>query len=173
MKRVTGVRVEQGVRNIEEKMGIDYQDAIPAAQGGRVLVLFDGHCALCNGAVRWLLRRDRRDRLRFAPLECFPELARKAGETIVAVGPGGEVMTHSTAVLAAMRVLPQPWRVVAELFGFVPRVLRDSIYGFVARNRFRLRKRLAACPVPGEAERGHFYTAEGWVSSVSGYPPGR
>jgi predicted DCC family thiol-disulfide oxidoreductase YuxK len=34
---------------------------------GRLLVLFDGHCGLCNRAVRWFLRRDRHDRLRFAP----------------------------------------------------------------------------------------------------------
>ena len=35
---------------------------------GRVLVLFDGNCALCNGVVRWLIRRDRLDRLRFVPV---------------------------------------------------------------------------------------------------------
>ncbi|MGH7736115.1 MAG: thiol-disulfide oxidoreductase DCC family protein, partial [Gemmatimonadales bacterium] len=37
--------------------------------GGRVLVLFDGHCGLCNGAVRWLVKRDREDRLRFLALQ--------------------------------------------------------------------------------------------------------
>jgi predicted DCC family thiol-disulfide oxidoreductase YuxK len=33
--------------------------------GDRLRVVFDGHCGLCNGWVRWLLRRDQRDRLRF------------------------------------------------------------------------------------------------------------
>lgn len=36
---------------------------------GRLLVTFDGRCGFCNGAVRWFLRRDRRDRLRFVPFE--------------------------------------------------------------------------------------------------------
>jgi predicted DCC family thiol-disulfide oxidoreductase YuxK len=33
--------------------------------GGRLLVIFDGQCGFCNRSVRWFLRRDRRDRLRF------------------------------------------------------------------------------------------------------------
>lgn len=33
------------------------------------VVLFDGQCNLCNGAVRFLRRRDRTDRLRFVPLD--------------------------------------------------------------------------------------------------------
>jgi len=37
--------------------------------GDRVLVVFDGHCGLCNRAVRWFLRRDGRDRLRFVASE--------------------------------------------------------------------------------------------------------
>ena len=37
--------------------------------GGRLLVVFDGHCGFCNGLVRWLIRRDRQDRLRFAALD--------------------------------------------------------------------------------------------------------
>ena len=36
-------------------------------QPGQLLVIYDGNCGLCNRSVRWLLRRDRKDHLRFAP----------------------------------------------------------------------------------------------------------
>lgn len=146
-------------------------NALPQARGGRLLVLYDGHCALCNGAVRWLVRHDRKDRLRFAPLECFPELAKEAGESILVVGQRDGALTRSTGVLAAIAVLPQPWRLVGVILRAVPPVMRDWAYNFVARNRYRLKKRLSACPMPGEAERGHFYTVEGPFSSDSGSPP--
>ena len=40
-----------------------------AELGDRLLVIFDGHCGLCNRAVRWLVRRDSQDRLRFVAAE--------------------------------------------------------------------------------------------------------
>ena len=51
--------------------------------GGRLLVVFDGRCGFCNRAVRWFLRRDRRDRLRFVASEsaevegCDPPVLRE------------------------------------------------------------------------------------------------
>ena len=137
-------------------MGDLLKDEMKAALDGRLLVLFDGHCGLCNGAVRWLLKRDRRDRLRFAPLDQFAEIAAQAGETMVVVSADGAVLTRSDALLAAMKELKQPWRPVAGVMRVVPRGLRDSFYRCVARNRFRFRKRLAACPVPTDEERRHF-----------------
>jgi predicted DCC family thiol-disulfide oxidoreductase YuxK len=35
--------------------------------GGRPLMLYDGLCGFCNTSVRWVARRDRADRFRFAP----------------------------------------------------------------------------------------------------------
>lgn len=136
-------------------------DETRAALDGRLLVLFDGHCGLCNGAVRWLLKRDRRDRLRFAALAEFAEIAAEASETMLAVNARGEVLTRSDAVLAAMQELKQPWAFAAGVMRVVPRWLRDLFYGCVARNRFRLRKRLVACPVPREQERRHFIALPG------------
>src|SRR5512139_355254 len=44
-------------------------EAVPGVATEVRWVLFDGRCGLCDGVVRWLLRRDRRGALRFAPLE--------------------------------------------------------------------------------------------------------
>ncbi len=136
--------------------------------GGRVLVLFDGHCGLCNGAVRWLLRRDRGDRLRFLALESDKAalvLARHGMgggslETMVVVrgvgGTGESVLVRSDAVVALLKELPRPWAWVGTVLGWVPRAVRDFGYGLVARGRYRIWGRLESCPVPTAEERRRF-----------------
>ncbi len=138
--------------------------------GDRVLVLFDGYCALCNGAVRWLIKRDRFDCLRFAPVddERVREILQRHGfvanslqpETIFAVVNVGShdemVLTHSAAIVEVLKKLKQPWPWIAGLLGVIPRVVRDFFYRMVAGNRFKIRKRLTSCPVPAADERRHF-----------------
>jgi predicted DCC family thiol-disulfide oxidoreductase YuxK len=138
--------------------------------GDRLLVVFDGRCGFCNGAVRWLLRRDRRDRLRFAASEsakAIGVLARheiggldSASETIVAVRDVGAVMEtvlmRSDAVVALLRELTWPWPGIGVVLRWVPRPLRDLGYRLVARWRYRIRGRLESCPVPTAEERERF-----------------
>jgi predicted DCC family thiol-disulfide oxidoreductase YuxK len=141
--------------------------------GGRLLVMFDGHCGFCNASVRWLLRRDRGDRLRFVALEserAAPVLARHelgrsmAGgsipKTILVVRDAGgaaeSVLVRSDAVVALLRELPRPWPWVGAALGWVPRPLRDLGYRLVARWRYRIWGRLESCPVPSAAERERF-----------------
>ena len=139
--------------------------------GGRLLVLFDGHCGLCNGSVRWFLRRDRRDRMRFAASDS-PRvgalLARHGlnvstadGPSSILVvlgveGPGERVLARSDAVLALLGELPGPWPVVAGMVRVIPRVLRDIGYRLIARWRYQVWGRLESCPIPTVAERERF-----------------
>ena len=140
--------------------------------GGKLLVIFDGHCGLCHRSVRWLLRRDRRDRLRFAASES-PQvaglLARHEFSTPDSVlGPrtilvvsdlGGQrecVLLRSEAILALLRELPWPWPAIAAALGWIPRPLRDLGYRLNARWRYRIWGRLESCPVPTAEERGRF-----------------
>jgi len=139
---------------------------------GRLLVLFDGHCALCNGTVRWFLRRDRQDRLRFAAFEAVnftallarhqvaKENARAGPNTILVVrnfgAPAEEVLIRSDAALAMLRELPGPWPLIAAVLRLIPRPLRDLGYRLVARWRYRVWGRLASCPLPTAEERQRF-----------------
>jgi len=138
----------------------------------RVVCLFDGHCGLCNRAVRWLIRRDRQDRLRFAASESavgaelmarhgisFPES--KFGPTTILVvqdfgGLGERVLERSEAVLMLLAELPQPWPTVAGVLGWIPRPVRDAGYRLVARWRYRIWGRLESCPAPKVNERLRF-----------------
>jgi predicted DCC family thiol-disulfide oxidoreductase YuxK len=140
--------------------------------GDRLLVVYDGHCGFCNGTVRWFLRRDRWDRLRFVPSESplVSGLLARHGmaatdlesgpNTIVVVrdlgGANERVFTRSDAAGAMLRELPQPWRVAGILFGWIPRPVRDLGYRLVARWRYRIWGRLESCPIPAAAERARF-----------------
>jgi predicted DCC family thiol-disulfide oxidoreductase YuxK len=129
--------------------------------GGHLLVLYDGRCGLCGSAVRWLLRRDRQKRLRFAAFESarFAGLLARHGisapaaargpETILVVREFGRaaeaVLTRSQAVLALLAELPQPWPVVAAVLRLIPRPLRELGYRLVARWRTRIGGRMEVC----------------------------
>lgn len=140
--------------------------------GGRLLVVFDGRCGFCNHSVRWLLRRDRQDRLRFVASESERvvglltrhgvDAARDAngpGSIVVVRDAGGaaeSVLVRSDAVVALLRELPRPWKWVGMALKWVPRPVRDMGYGLVARWRYRIWGRLESCPTPSIEERERF-----------------
>ena len=116
------------------------------------VVFFDHDCLLCNGTVRFLMARDRRDVLRFAPLqgptarEMFtrhPEAAQdpEALTSLVLTEdhgqPGESVTMRSTAVARVLRRLGGLWALLGLLLAAIPRPLRDWGYDFVSRHRIR------------------------------------
>jgi predicted DCC family thiol-disulfide oxidoreductase YuxK len=151
--------------------------------GDRLLVIFDGHCGLCNRSVRWLLVRDSRDRLRFVASESpkiagllerhglsanlaernstvRPEPVPGIPSTILVVqdagGPTERVLIRSDAVISILRALPRPWPAIGKALGWIPRPLRDLGYRLIARWRYRIWGRLESCPVPTAEERTRF-----------------
>ncbi len=126
------------------------------------IILFDGVCNLCHGAVRFVMRRDPDASLRFAPLESG--LARRlVRERARAEPPAdsillleeGELYQRSEAVLRIASLLRFPWPVIGLLRVF-PRPMRDVAYDYVARNRYRWFGRKQACPVPDPEMRDRF-----------------
>ncbi len=113
------------------------------------VLLFDGDCALCHRTVHFILARERRRWLRFAPLD--GEFARAviarhpalAGvDSVIWVDRPGQganerALARSDAALRVAAYLGGPWRalVIARI---VPRSWRDGLYDFVARHRHRL-----------------------------------
>lgn len=127
-----------------------------------MLIAFDGICVLCNGFVRFLIRRDPEARLRFTTnsSETGSALFAKAGQdarapTSVILVDGQARYFESDAALRAIAALGGGWRLVG-VFRIVPRVLRDTVYRFVARNRYRWFGKLDACPLPPSEWRERF-----------------
>ena len=118
------------------------------------IVLFDGVCNLCNGAVQFIINRDPQGRFSFASLQSAAGQARlrefglstEAFDTFVLL-EGGNAYTRSTAALRIARQLPGAWRLLYALM-IVPRPIRDWVYGLVARNRYRLFGRQDSCMMP-------------------------
>jgi predicted DCC family thiol-disulfide oxidoreductase YuxK len=132
---------------------------------GRALLLYDGVCALCNGSVQFLMKHDRLDRFRYAPLES--SLGREVlARFDIHTFPDGVVlltealtrMEHlyqrSDAVAEALLRLSAAWRLAGRALRLVPRPWRDWGYGIVARFRYRLFGRYDTCPIPSPEQRG-------------------
>ena len=132
------------------------------------LVFYDGVCGLCDGFVRFLLKRDRDARFRFAPLQ--GDLARAAlpshgidpaelSSVVVVTGwqsADERVFTRSRAVLEAAALLGGAWSSAAALGHIVPQPLADFFYGLVARFRYRVFGKFETCPIPPPEWRDRF-----------------
>jgi predicted DCC family thiol-disulfide oxidoreductase YuxK len=107
------------------------------------LVLFDGPCNLCNASVLFIIDRDPRARFRFASLQSPAGRAalREHGmadgvpESVVLIDEGGAWRESDAAVRIAAG-LAGPWRLVSAM-RVVPRPVRDLVYRFVAKRRYR------------------------------------
>ena len=132
------------------------------------IVLYDGVCGLCNRLVQFLLKRDKQGRLRFASLQSdFAErvLTRhginpKDLDTVHVVvnyeRPGEKVLGRSDAILHAGEELGTPWKTLALIARIVPRPLRDVVYRFVARNRYRVFGKYETCMLPDPNQKDRF-----------------
>jgi predicted DCC family thiol-disulfide oxidoreductase YuxK len=143
-----------------------------AELGDRLLVIFDGRCGLCNRTVRWLVRRDSQDRLRFVASESanvagllarhgIGALESESGPaTILVVRDAGgateQMQVRSEAVLALLAELPRPWPTVAAMLRWIPRPVLDLGYRLIARWRYRIWGRLETCPLPTTENRVKF-----------------
>lgn len=131
------------------------------ARHGRIL-LYDGVCGLCDSSVQFILDHDKVGTLRFATLQ--GELGQAAiardpslqgVDSVVLLQPG-KTSVRSAAVLEVGRYLGGVWGFFAWPAMIVPRVVRDAVYDFVARNRYRVFGKLDACRLPTPEERGRF-----------------
>lgn len=125
------------------------------------IVLYDGVCNLCNASVRFILARDRKDYVRFAPLQSDigRTLAAKYGFTpdlsTFFLIENGKAYEKSLAWLEIMRLLGTPWSAL-YLFKVVPAPIRDWAYDLIGRNRYRWFGRQESCPVPKPEWQGKF-----------------
>jgi len=110
------------------------------------MLFYDGHCGLCHRAVKFVLRHDAEGRaFRFAPLQgtTFQALVlpdRRAGlpDSIVVLTRDGALLVRSDAFLHIFRELGGGWSVLAGILKIIPRVVRDAVYDFIARIRYRV-----------------------------------
>ena len=120
----------------------------------RPLILFDGYCNLCSASVIFILKREREDTFRFASLQSqYAEnlleqlgISRDVPDSIVLM-EGKGIYYQSTAALRIVRKLRGLWPLI-YVFMIVPRFIRDPIYNWIARNRYRWFGKKSTCFMP-------------------------
>jgi len=124
------------------------------------LVLFDGVCNFCNGSVNFIIRHDKNDRFRFAPLqsdlghENIDRFGLDSLDSIILV-EDERSFAHSTAALRIARGLGFPWSLL-YIGVVVPRFIRDFIYRTFAKYRYQLFGRKDECMLPTPEVRAKF-----------------
>jgi len=126
------------------------------------ILLFDGVCNLCSGSVQFIIRRDPEARFRFASLQSevgqryLEELQvdRDAVDSVILV-EGGRWYKESDAALRIARLLGGPWKAMGIL-RLLPRPLRDRLYRFIARHRYRWFGKRESCWLPTPELRERF-----------------
>ena len=151
----------------EEAIRVESPPEFPGL-GDRLLALYDGHCGFCNRSIRWFLKRDLFDRLRFTPTESpaaatllarhnFGALSPNTLIVVQHVGkPHEKLLTRTTGVIAMLVKLPRPWSNLAIVLSAIPRPIRDFGYRIIARLRYRIWGRYDTCPIPTPEQRHHF-----------------
>jgi predicted DCC family thiol-disulfide oxidoreductase YuxK len=123
-------------------------------QGGGAIVLFDGTCAFCERAVRFIARRDPAGYFRFGASQSPAAqallarygLTRETTRSLVLI-ENGKTYLRSTASLRIARRLGVPWRWAGALL-IVPVSIRDAVYRVVAAIRHRVAGSANACEIP-------------------------
>jgi predicted DCC family thiol-disulfide oxidoreductase YuxK len=126
------------------------------------VVLFDGVCNLCNGFVQTLIRLDPQAKFQFASLqsEFGQDVMRKAQLPLnelntVILYDNGTIFTHADVPLEIARRLGGFWKLFL-VFKIVPRILRNRLYNWVARNRYRWFGQRESCMIPTPELRQRF-----------------
>ncbi|HEX6890201.1 MAG TPA: thiol-disulfide oxidoreductase DCC family protein [Chryseolinea sp.] len=122
--------------------------------GGKIIVLFDGVCNLCNGTVKFIIKRDRSSKFLFASLQSDfgqTQLLRLGLDPTqlhsIIVLENGKFYERSDAALKIASGLARPWPALG-MFRVLPRSLRDWVYDLIAKNRYKVFGKQESCMIP-------------------------
>jgi predicted DCC family thiol-disulfide oxidoreductase YuxK len=127
------------------------------------IVLFDGVCNLCNSAVQTIIKYDKKNKFVFASLQS--EIGRhllserdintKTTDSIVLIIPNEAYFIKSDAALEIAKKLSGIFQFFG-VFKLLPKVLRDLLYDFIAKNRYKFFGQKAQCMIPEKPVRHKF-----------------
>lgn len=130
------------------------------------VILFDGVCNLCNASIDFVLKRDQNDRFLVGALQ------EEASKKILAdfnVNPeyldslvlveSDQIFFRSTAALRIARNLPGLWPLLYGLI-LLPPFLRDGIYDWIGKNRYRWFGKKNTCRLPTPEEKAKFLSLD-------------
>ena len=126
------------------------------------LILFDGVCNFCNSAVNFTIKRDKQALIQFVPLQSEKgrlflrqyNLPTEEMRSFVFI-EDGKVYTRSAAALRVCRYLKGLWPACYGLI-IVPKFIRDGIYKWIAKNRYKWFGQKNECMMPAPELQAKF-----------------
>lgn len=145
-------------------MNLDYYKLIPE---GIQIVLFDGVCNLCDHSIQFIIKRDKKRVFRFASLDSElgkqllkeREIDRSKIDSIILIDPKTAYYIKSSAALEIAKQL-KGWPQLLPFFLVFPSWLRDPIYDFIAKNRYRWFGKKESCMMPNKNLKSLFLDLE-------------
>ncbi len=126
------------------------------------IILFDGFCNLCNGAVQFVIKRDKKNCFTFASLQSDEgqkllkkfDLPTTDFNSFILI-EDDKAFTRSAAALKVAKNLNGLW---SSLYGLmiVPKFIRDGVYNWVAKNRYKWFGKKNACMIPTPELKARF-----------------
>jgi predicted DCC family thiol-disulfide oxidoreductase YuxK len=134
----------------------------PAEVKNKSIILFDGVCNLCTASVQFIIKRDPEAKFLFtsiqqADLSILPSGVTKEELTLesILLLEQDKLFMRSTAALKIARKLNALWPLL-YVFILIPAFIRDPIYNFIARNRYRWFGKQDQCMLPTEELKSRF-----------------
>jgi predicted DCC family thiol-disulfide oxidoreductase YuxK len=127
------------------------------------IILFDGVCNLCDSAVQYIIKHDKKDVFRFVPLqsELGQQILKHIGinsiniDSLILYEPGIAYYYKSSAAMEIAKSLGGFFH-FGTIFRLVPAGIRDNLYDYIAKNRYRWYGKKEYCMVPASELKTKF-----------------
>lgn len=126
------------------------------------IILFDGVCNYCNDKINFIIKHDNKDVFRFVALqsEKGQEIINYLGvnpsiDSIILYEPGVAYYVKSEAAFQILKELKAPYQWIL-LLNFIPNSVKDLVYDYIARNRYKWYGKKEACMIPTEEIKNKF-----------------
>lgn len=126
------------------------------------IILFDGVCNLCNGAVTFIIKHDKKDSFRFAALEsafgrellAAHNIDSTVTDSIILVR-GKSAFAKAEAALHIAKKMSGLWPLL-YVFNVLPNKVNNFFYDYIARNRYKWFGKKESCMIPTPALKSKF-----------------
>jgi len=136
---------------------------ITALPKDKKIILFDGICNLCDASVQYVIKHDKKDSFRFVSIQSqlgqeilnYIEIDNKKVDSIVLYEPGIAYYLKAEAAFKIAKELNGIYRYLG-LFTNFPKVITNTIYDYVAKNRYKWYGKKESCLIPTDELKAKF-----------------
>ena len=129
---------------------------------GKSVILFDGVCNLCNSSINFIIKNDKKKYFLFASLQSdaakgilLQHNSKNNSMNSIILIENGIVYEKSSAILKIATHLPNGYQILS-IFIIIPTIIRDSIYMFISKNRYKWFGKKDSCIIPSKEIEDRF-----------------